>query len=87
MNLPDYILQELEAYRNGKHPYSFGGFVTAILANDLVGAAKRADSVNKQLLFEYADYLYNRLPRTMWGSYDIVEQEIQRQRSAAFIGD
>lgn len=87
MSIPDHILADLEAYRIGKHPYPFGSFVTAILANDFVTAAGYADSTNQHLLLEYAHYLYNRLPRAMWGSYDIVEQEIERQRTATFNGD
>lgn len=83
MNIPNHILHDLEAYRIGKHPYPHGSFVTAILANDFVTAAGCADSTNQHLLFEYADYLSNRLPRTMWGSYEIVEKEIERQRAAA----
>lgn len=80
--LPEHMKAELDKYKNGDHPYEFGGFMTAILANDLVGAASRADGQNRNLLFEYASYLYNDLPRGMWGSYKIVEQNILAQRMA-----
>lgn len=79
MNIPEHIYLDLEAYRIGKHPYPFGSFVTALLANDLVGAAGAADSQNRGLLAEYAEYIYNRLPRTMWGSYEIVRLQIEHQ--------
>lgn len=87
--LPSHVLQELEAYKAGQHPYPFGSFLTAILANDLVGATGGADEQNKWLIPEYASYLYNNMPgRTgnplwdFWGSYEAVENTIRRQQLA-----
>ncbi len=77
--IPAHIKNDLDNYRDGNHPYEFGSFVTAVLANDLVGAVSRADSTNIKLLPEYAEYLRT-LPRDMWGSYEIVEREILKQR-------
>ena len=47
-----------------------GGFLTAVLQNDLVGAAMHADQINRYRLFEYADFLYNEAPRPAWGSVE-----------------
>lgn len=84
--IPPHILVELEKYRVGEHPYPFGGFLTAVLANDLVGAFAGADEENRQIMFEYASYLYNELPsRTgdvtvdYWGSYEAVANRIAEQ--------
>ena len=79
--LPAHIRDELDAYKQGNHPYEFGSFLTAILANDLVRAACTADQQNQHLLFEYAKYLYNELPSHMWGSYKTVQAQIAHQQT------
>lgn len=85
-DIPADILADLRAYTRGEHPYPFGGFVTAVLANDLVGAAGRADEVNIRRLAEYASFLHNEMPgrtgdptRDFWGSYEAVENRIAEQ--------
>jgi hypothetical protein len=50
------------------HGISPGGFLTAVLSNDLKGAAARADTTNRQLLFEWADWVYNYCPGGAQGS-------------------
>jgi len=85
---PD-ILDQLIAYREGRHPYPFGDFVTAVLANDLVRAFGAADDENRENLFDYARFLYNDMPgrtgdasRDYWGSYEAVANRIAEQRAA-----
>ena len=48
-----------------------GGFVRAVLENNLYSAAGGADDVNKRLLPEYAEVL-NHLPPGSWGSRDAI---------------
>ena len=86
--IPQNVLVEFEAYKAGQHPYPFGGFLTAILANDCVGAVLHADENNTKLLREYASYLYNEMPgRTgsakddYWGSYEAVANRIKDQKT------
>lgn len=86
--IPAPILKELEDYKAGKHPYPFGGFLTAILANDFVGAVIHADEKNFALLKEYAMYLYNEMPgrsknykMDYWGSYEAVAARIKEQQT------
>jgi hypothetical protein len=81
------IRKELEAYVAGEHPYPFGSFVTALLANDLVGAVVKADPSNLEMLKDYAGYLHWNMPgRTgnpdvdYWGSYEAVKNRINDQR-------
>lgn len=90
MSLPDYALVAFEQYKSGQHGFAFGGFLTAVLANDLVGAVGRADAENARLLPEYAAYLHNNMPgRTgnatvdYWGSYEAVANRIEEQGLAA----
>lgn len=43
-----------------------GGFIRAVLNNDLVEAAQRADSRNLGLLPEYASFMVNSMPEGSW---------------------
>jgi hypothetical protein len=45
-----------------------GGFLTAVLSNDLRAACEAADYVNQRLLFEHVSWLYNEAPVGSWGS-------------------
>lgn len=49
-----------------------GGFLYAVLCNDLRGAVDEADGVNRHALFEIVKYLYNHCPSTCWGSEERV---------------
>lgn len=72
--LPEHMQGAFKRYiENGIPP---GGFAEAILANDLVGAARCADHINCHLLFEYARWLSEECPRAAWGSYEAVEEWI-----------
>ena len=48
--------------------YMPGGFLTAVLCNDLFGAVARADDENIQSLKDITTYVYNRLPADCWGN-------------------
>jgi len=54
-----------------------GGFLMAVLTNDLFGAVSRADSDNLAALPDICRYIYNELPSGCWGSRDIVYQYIE----------
>lgn len=45
-----------------------GGFLTAVLSNDLREACARADSTNQHCLFAYVQFLYMHAPAGCWGS-------------------
>lgn len=50
---------------NGIYP---GGFLTAVLLNDLKGAVGSADSINIKLLPDIVKWIYNDAPLSCWGS-------------------
>jgi hypothetical protein len=52
--------------------YAPGGFLMAVLCNDLKGAAGRADSVNQRYLLQYAQYLMWYVPHICWGNEEKV---------------
>ncbi len=75
-NKPDSNLIELrfkesiDRYvENGMEP---GGFITAVLENDLVGAFGRADTAAMTNLKHIICYCYNEIPSICWGSREKV---------------
>ena len=65
---PD-IIEALDRYAEQGGP--LGGFLEAVLSNDLVSAAFRADIDNRAALAEIALHVSNRLPAICWGSPDV----------------
>jgi hypothetical protein len=56
----------IDAYvSRGEHP---GGFVLAVLENDLFAAHCRAGAENTRLLDDIIEYVYNHTPYYCWGS-------------------
>lgn len=49
-----------------------GGFLTAVLENNLKEAVGRADHLNGRFLFEICSFLYNHAPYKCWGSRESV---------------
>lgn len=50
-----------------------GGFIRAIIENDLRSAVERADSENLANIPAYVSYFYNEAPMMCWGSKERVE--------------
>jgi hypothetical protein len=73
--------EALERYLN--HGIMPGSFLTALLENNLVEAAGRADTWNATRLHHYAGYMYNHLPSNAWGSPEKVESFIRSRRETA----
>lgn len=57
-----------------------GGFLRAVLANDLMEAMGRADPGNRATMFEICSYVYNEIPYNCHGSYKIVDEWIEKHR-------
>ncbi len=55
------------------HGFEPGGFMTAVLSNDLFGAVGRADSVNTDLISQYARWIENRAPYGSYGDRETVK--------------
>lgn len=65
--IPDHCRDGLRRYvEKGQIP---GDFLQAVICNDLVLAASRADYINQQCLQDYARFLYN-APAGCWGSME-----------------
>ena len=56
-----------------KHGIPTGGFLRAVLSNDLFDAMARADLENRDNLFNIVYYVAHNLPYESYGSKDIVD--------------
>jgi hypothetical protein len=51
-----------------------GDFVYAVLTNDLKESFMRADSLNRQNLYDIVCYCYSEIPAIAWGSVEKVRE-------------
>lgn len=77
--LPEHIRDSMRLYVFEK--LEPGGFLTAILANDLKGAVMRADSINKMSIPQYVEFCTWALPMACWGSYEKVSQWLKPEEA------
>ncbi len=76
-----YIENALESYVSERyHP---GGFLVAVLSNDLVRSCELADHINRLCLFEIVSYIYNNIPSACWGDKDTVESWLSGKDSTS----
>lgn len=68
--ISSFIKRRIDAYvEDGTPP---GGFLTAVLSNDLFGAIGRADPDSMMDLKNIIGYIYNDCPGNCWGSKEKV---------------
>lgn len=73
--IPAQLLESLERYEKEHVPT--GGFLRAVLSNDLAEAALRADEYNRQILQQLIVYIHNEMPQECWGSPEKVRAWIE----------
>jgi hypothetical protein len=66
------IIESLDRYMNEKIPC--GGFLNAVLENDLFEAMGKADARNRVTIFLICRYIYNNLPAQSFGSKELVAE-------------
>ena len=76
--VPDHIVPGLIDYLVDHHEP--GGFLMAVITNDLREACARADSINRHRVFEIVSFLYNHAPSGSWGSPEKVADWIKEGR-------
>ena len=69
------IIEALDRYV--KHRIPTGGFLQAVLENDLSGALGRADDENRRDIYEIVSYCYNHIPSVCWGSPEKVKEWLE----------
>lgn len=84
--LPTYARQIKESTIDSIHrwvDYGIppGGFLQAVLKNDLKGACQRADSDNILVLPLIVSYIYNCCPAACWGSPENYNEWIAYKQS------
>jgi hypothetical protein len=62
-----------------------GGFLTAVLCNDLMAAVGHADTENLAALKQIVQYVYWEIPGACWGSRKRMNQWIDSRSSVAEI--
>ena len=69
--IPDRMMPSIKRYVEEKKPP--GGFLTAVIQNDLSGACSKADDENMRNLQAYVAYFYNEVISECWGSKEKME--------------
>lgn len=77
-NIPKRTLETIDDYV--KHGFEPGGFVRAVLENNLALSFGAADEHNRAALFEIVQYIYSKVPNDAWGSPEIVNDWIKMIR-------
>ena len=84
-NVPDHTKGALERYiLRGIPP---GGFLEAVLSNDLKGAFARADIENRNAMYEIVTWIHNYAPSGCWGSKDRVNEWLKSFHSKPSASD
>lgn len=70
--IPSRTRQSIDAWANSARPV--GGFLLAILSNNLLAAVNQGDLENLRAIPAIVAYLYNRVPLACWGSESSVHE-------------
>lgn len=73
--IPSHMHEPLLRYITEHSPV--GGFLTAVLTNDLKEACMRADDQNLFVIPVFIGYLYNYAPSLCWGSQEQVKKWLE----------
>ena len=74
---PKRVIESLLRYQDEHCPT--GGFLQAVLENNLFEAFMRADDVNREKLFEIVSWTYNNLRSDCYGSKEIVTKWLSKK--------
>jgi hypothetical protein len=79
----DYLMTEqcrVALNRYISHGVPPGGFLQAVICNDLMSAVSHADMENINLIPEYVKYLFNDALGDCWGSPKIMQEWMEKFR-------
>lgn len=83
--IPRDTISDLEAYIERGRP--LGGFMEAVVSNDLMQACGRADEYHATILFQIVAWLVNKAPAGVWGSSAAYLRHIDSFRRQRHRGD
>lgn len=76
LDIPEHMHSGVIQYvEHGVEP---GGFLKAVLSNNLVDSFSKADGLNKNKIDKYITLLYNHIPADCWGSHEKVVSWMKR---------
>jgi len=78
--IPQITKESLDRYARG---FPTGGFLKAVLENNLMEAMSSADASNREALYEIVMYVYNKMPMDCWGSPEKVKRWLKTKREEA----
>ena len=78
----DSTREAIQSYKD--HRLDPGGFLRAVLENDLTSAVKRADDLNRRYLSDVVTYCYQVLPSASWGNRGLVASWLHDRRRRDF---
>lgn len=73
--LPSHMQDTVIGYLMDGKPV--GGFLRAVLEDSLVESFAHADSINSAFISAWAEWLYNHVPLSAWGSGEKVDKWIE----------
>jgi hypothetical protein len=76
-NIPERTIASIQRYVNDH--IETGGFLYAVLTNDLMESFARADGENQRAMFEIVKYIYNEIPKICHGSKEIVDEWLSKR--------
>jgi len=82
MAIPEHLQHSLEMYT--RHGQPTGGFLRAVLCNDLRDAVRRGDTVSRQALADLVLYVTANVPANATGSDDNVDAWIKQRGLQAY---
>lgn len=74
-NIPVHMVSGIKNYIEAGHPV--GGFLYAVITNDLTEAFARADDINVLYMREWVMFLYNQMPFGSWRTKENYETWIK----------
>ena len=77
--VPPHLRGGLEAYI--LHGWPVGGYLEAVISNDLVDACRRADPISAMALYDVCMLLVEYAPAVAWGSREKYAAWVQRRGS------
>lgn len=76
--IPHFTKLTIDSYVKDRIPP--GGFLYAVLTNDLTGSFNRADLENRHALFDIVCYCFNDIPAESWGTKEKVDKWLGREK-------
>lgn len=82
-NIPAHTYESIKLYVEKGYPP--GGFLYAVLTNDLFEAVGRADSRNSKAIKEICGFIHNEIPALAWRTKEKVETWVKHHGLDGFI--